>query len=662
MCSEKIEKTRLRRAIRSPGSAQKSGSSGRQSSIHRPPRRRRTGLGKGPGQAVADRSDRPIGARTPPSGGDGGGLRRVRRSTGHEGRPYGRHESPPFPQCCVPATARSLHRRGAVRSSPPLVGTGRTGGTPTPAAGGSAGSVPPCPAPTGSASGAGEAGAPPRWPPPPGASRWSTCCASASSRCASRSGWASTGTERARRVLHGAAGQRRLPHRRPRAGEVVRRRHRAEGVASTTRTRSGCGGRRCSGTSAPGPPLHRFRTGLEFAFGGHREVDDMLAQHARLAQALAEAGPAREVVDALAGSYERWDGEGWPGGRRRRIPLASRHRAAGRVRRGRPPRRRRRGGAWRWRAARRHAVRPDLVRSSAPPRRDLRPTSTRSATWDAVIEAEPALAVVLSGDEIDAALRAIADFVDLKSPVHPGPRPRRGRPRRRGAAARAARPTSAAAPRAGWCTTSAASGCRTRSGTSRGPLGAGEWERVRLHPYFTERMLSSPRARAARRDRRAAPRAARRLRLPRGLPGGAIPPPRGCSPPPTPTRRCASRARTGPPAPPTRPPPSCGPRSRRPPRRRRRRGGARRGRPPRPAPPRRARPGLTAREVEVLRLLARGLSNKRDRRAARHLPEDRRQPRRAHLREDRRLEPGDGRPVRHAARPACPDGEAAEAT
>ena len=23
----------------------------------------------------------------------------------------------------------------------------------------------------------------------------------------------------------------------------------------------------------------------------------------------------------------------------------------------------------------------------------------------------------------------------------------------------------------------------------RGPLGAGEWERVRLHPYFTERML-----------------------------------------------------------------------------------------------------------------------------------------------------------------------------
>ena len=38
------------------------------------------------------------------------------------------------------------------------------------------------------------------------------------------------------------------------------------------------------------------------------------------------------------------------------------------------------------------------------------------STWDAVIEAEPALAVVLSGDRFDAALAAIANFVDLKSP------------------------------------------------------------------------------------------------------------------------------------------------------------------------------------------------------------------------------------------------------
>ena len=37
-------------------------------------------------------------------------------------------------------------------------------------------------------------------------------------------------------------------------------------------------------------------------------------------------------------------------------------------------------------------------------------------TWDAVIGAEPSLGVYLSPTEFDAALLAIADFVDLKSP------------------------------------------------------------------------------------------------------------------------------------------------------------------------------------------------------------------------------------------------------
>ena len=36
------------------------------------------------------------------------------------------------------------------------------------------------------------------------------------------------------------------------------------------------------------PPLHRFRVGLEFAMSGHRELDGMIAQHARLARTLAE--------------------------------------------------------------------------------------------------------------------------------------------------------------------------------------------------------------------------------------------------------------------------------------------------------------------------------------------------------------------------------------
>src|SRR5207253_2241744 len=38
------------------------------------------------------------------------------------------------------------------------------------------------------------------------------------------------------------------------------------------------------------------------------------------------------------------------------------------------------------------------------------------STWDAVIAAEPALAVVLDDEQLDSALLALANFVDLKSP------------------------------------------------------------------------------------------------------------------------------------------------------------------------------------------------------------------------------------------------------
>ena len=39
-----------------------------------------------------------------------------------------------------------------------------------------------------------------------------------------------------------------------------------------------------------------------------------------------------------------------------------------------------------------------------------------ATTWHAVIEAEPALEIVLSDGELESALEAIADFTDLKSP------------------------------------------------------------------------------------------------------------------------------------------------------------------------------------------------------------------------------------------------------
>ena len=64
--------------------------------------------------------------------------------------------------------------------------------------------------------------------------------------------------------------------------------------------------------------------------------------------------------------------------------------------------------------------------------------------------------------------------------------------------------------------------------------------------------------------------------------------------------------------------------------------------------------GLTDREVEVLRLVAHGGTNKDVARSARHLASHRAAPRRAHLHQDRRDEPGRRGLVRRRARPRHP--------
>ena len=97
---------------------------------------------------------------------------------------------------------------------------------------------------------------------------------------------------------------------------------------------------------------------------------------------------------------------------------------------------------------------------------------------------------MLSWDRFDAALLAIANFVDLKSPYSLGH------------SSAVADLAAQAGPRLGLAEAEARTLRRAglvhdfgRLGVSnaiwdkRGPLGAGEWERVRLHPYMTERML-----------------------------------------------------------------------------------------------------------------------------------------------------------------------------
>ena len=138
---------------------------------------------------------------------------------------------------------------------------------------------------------------------------------------------------------------------------------------------------------------------------------------------------------------------------------------------------------------------PDLAERfcrAAP--RLLRLLDTPSA-WEAVLAAEPGDRPTLGAAALDEALRAIGDFTDLRSP------------QRLGHSAAVAQLAEAAARQLGLPAAEVTrarraalvqdvglAGLPKRLGEHPGPLTESEWERLRLHPYYAERILARPRA------------------------------------------------------------------------------------------------------------------------------------------------------------------------
>ena len=240
------------------------------------------------------------------------------------------------------------------------------------------------------------------------------------------------------------------------------------------------------------PPLHRFRVGLELAISGRHDLDGMIARHSALARGLAERlGLPDAVQDAVGASYEQWDGKGWPGAvAGEDIPAAARlsqfaeyvevaHRVGG-VAAALELAERRSGSQFD----------PELAGALRADPEEILGGLDSAHTWSAVIDAEPSLRVTLTDDDFDRALLAVADFVDLKSPYTLGH-------------ARAVAELAAATAeqlglpqdevdtlrRAGLVHDLGRLGVSNAIWDKPGPLGAGEWERIRLHPYLTERML-----------------------------------------------------------------------------------------------------------------------------------------------------------------------------
>ena len=245
------------------------------------------------------------------------------------------------------------------------------------------------------------------------------------------------------------------------------------------------------------PPLHRFRLGLEFLLSGRREVDDMVAHHAAIARSLGEQlSLPDDVLAALGAAYERWDGRGWPGKLKGNgIPLAARIaqvaeyvEVANRIGGVAAARRLARD----WRGGQFDPVVADLLIAEGDALLSGIDTLT---VWDAVISAEPSLAVVVLGERLDAALMAIANFVDLKSPYFLGHA--QGVADLAGEAALRLGMTDAEVRllrQGGLLHGLGRLGISNAIWDKRGPLGPGEWERVRLQPYLTERMLRQSRA------------------------------------------------------------------------------------------------------------------------------------------------------------------------
>jgi HD-GYP domain-containing protein (c-di-GMP phosphodiesterase class II) len=202
------------------------------------------------------------------------------------------------------------------------------------------------------------------------------------------------------------------------------------------------------------------------------------------------------VLGALEAAYERWDGRGWPGElEAEEVPIASRlaqlaefvevaNRMGG-VEAARDLVRQRRGDQF-------DPTLADLMDAEAEV---ILSGLDTVETWEAVIGAEPALAVVLSGERFDAALLAIADFVDLKSPYFLGhARAVADLAADAGARLGLAEDDVRTLRRAGLVHDLGRLGVSNAIWDKRGPLAAGEWERVRLQPYVTERMLRQSQA------------------------------------------------------------------------------------------------------------------------------------------------------------------------
>lgn len=244
-----------------------------------------------------------------------------------------------------------------------------------------------------------------------------------------------------------------------------------------------------------GSPAHRAGVRATILATGARRVQDMLRSHCQVTATIAgRLGLGQQVIGSLQQIFGRWDGKGLPaglGGEQLTVPVRLWHLADvvevhhrhGGLQASLRVARERRGTQFA----------PAVVDAFVGCAHELFAALPEDSSWEELIAAEPALRRELTEAEFDDALGVLADYADLKSTF------------RRGHSRGVAELSAAAARRLGLPGEQVALVRRAalvhdlgRTGVPNtiwdkpAELSRAERERARLHPYYTERMLARP--------------------------------------------------------------------------------------------------------------------------------------------------------------------------
>jgi HD-GYP domain-containing protein (c-di-GMP phosphodiesterase class II) len=242
-------------------------------------------------------------------------------------------------------------------------------------------------------------------------------------------------------------------------------------------------------------PLHLVQMVAQGLLASPQLFKEGSAGHCQVASRLAARLGFEEAIQlALLQSYERWDGRGLPGAFKgehiapavRVVALAQDviifHRLGG-VGAAVAIAQERKGTAYDPRMAER------FCQEAAHLLAELE----EEPTWEVVLALEPGARPYLSETQFDAACSAIADFADMKSP-YTLDHSRGVAELAASAARRCGLPEADVVDirRAGLLHDVGRVGVSTGIWVKPGPLSEREWERVRMHPYYTERVLARP--------------------------------------------------------------------------------------------------------------------------------------------------------------------------